>query len=59
MAEIREITSGLLYPEGPVGMDDGSVIVTELQTGRLVRVQTDGKKEVVILFTEENVMVDG
>ncbi len=28
-------------------MHDGRVIVTELQTGRLVRVQTDGKKEVV------------
>ncbi len=47
MPEIREITSGLLYPEGPVGMDDGSVIVTELQTGRLVRVQPDGAKAVV------------
>ena len=47
MAEIREITSGLLYPEGPVAMDDGSIIVTELQTGRLVRVQPDGKKDVV------------
>ena len=47
MPEIREITSGLLYPEGPVAMDDGSVIVTELQTGRLVRVQPDGAKTVV------------
>lgn len=47
MPEIREITSGLLYPEGPVAMDDGSVIVTELQTGRLVRVQPDGAKDVV------------
>ncbi len=47
MAEIREITSGLRYPEGPVAMDDGSVIVTELQVGRLVRVQPDGTKEVV------------
>ena len=28
-------------------MDDGSVIVTELQTGRLVRVQPDGAKDVV------------
>ncbi len=47
MADIREITSGLKYPEGPVAMDDGSVIVTELQGGRLVRVQSDGSKEVV------------
>lgn len=47
MPELREITSGLLYPEGPVAMDDGSVIVTELQTGRLVRVRPDGTKDVV------------
>ena len=45
--EIREITSGLQYPEGPVAMDDGSVIVTELKGGRLVRVRPDGTKEVV------------
>ena len=45
--QIREITTGLTYPEGPVAMDDGSVIVTELQGGRLVRVQPDGSKEVV------------
>ena len=47
MADIREITTGLKYPEGPVAMDDGSVIVTELQGGSLVRVQPDGSKEVV------------
>lgn len=47
MSEIREITSGLQYPEGPVAMDDGSVIVTELKGGRLVRVQPSGAKEVV------------
>lgn len=28
-------------------MDDGSVTITELQTGRLVRVQPDGTKDVV------------
>ena len=26
MAEIREITSGLLYPEGPVAVDDGRAL---------------------------------
>jgi gluconolactonase len=45
--QIREIATGLKYPEGPVAMDDGSVIVTELQGGRLVRVQPDGSKEIV------------
>ena len=35
MAEIREITSGLEFPEGPIAMDDGSVILTEIKRGTL------------------------
>ena len=31
MAEIREITSGLEFPEGPIAMDDGSVILVEIK----------------------------
>ena len=38
MAELQEITSGLAFPEGPVAMSDGSVIVTEIQGGRITRV---------------------
>lgn len=47
MAEIREIASGLAFPEGPVVMDDGSVIVVEIQAGRITRVQPDGTKQTV------------
>ena len=47
MAEIREITSGLEFPEGPIAMDDGSVILTEIKRGTLTRVKPDGTKEVV------------
>ncbi|HEV8716179.1 MAG TPA: SMP-30/gluconolactonase/LRE family protein [Candidatus Binatia bacterium] len=47
MPEIREITSGLEFPEGPVAMDDGSVLVVEVKRGTLTRVRPDGKKEVV------------
>ena len=47
MAELREITSGLEFPEGPVAMNDGSVLVTEIQGGRITRVQPDGTKETV------------
>jgi gluconolactonase len=43
--EITEITSGLGFPEGPVCMPDGSVLVTELQRGRITRVHPDGRKE--------------
>jgi gluconolactonase len=47
VAELQEITSGLDFPEGPVAMDDGSVIVTEIAGGRITRVAPDGSKDVV------------
>lgn len=47
MPQFREITSGLQFPEGPVAMADGSVIVTELRGGRIVRVTPDGAHETV------------
>lgn len=47
MAEIREVTSGLEFPEGPIATNDGSVLVTEIQGGRITRVKTDGTKETV------------
>jgi gluconolactonase len=43
----EEITSGLEFPEGPVWMPDGTVLVTELKGGRVQRVHPDGRKEVV------------
>jgi gluconolactonase len=45
--EITEITTGLRFPEGPVAMPDGSVIVTELGGGCLTRVRPDGSKSEV------------
>jgi gluconolactonase len=30
MVELREITSGLLFPEGPVALADGSILVVEI-----------------------------
>ena len=47
MPEIREITSGLQFPEGPIAMDDGSVLVVEIKRGTLTRVNPDGSKKVV------------
>lgn len=47
MPQIREITSGLQFPEGPVAMDDGSVLVVEITRGTLTRVRSNGAKEVV------------
>ncbi len=47
MSEITEITDGLRFPEGPVAMADGSVVVVELGGGCITRVFPDGKKETV------------
>lgn len=45
--DYRVVTDGLLFPEGPIAMADGSVLVVEIKGGRLVRVQPDGRKEIV------------
>ena len=45
--EGRVVTTGLRFPEGPVAMNDGSVLVVEVEGGRLTRVAPDGSKSVV------------
>lgn len=45
--KIREIASGLQFPEGPIAMDDGSVVLVEIARGTLTRVTADGKVQVV------------
>ncbi|MDF1585762.1 SMP-30/gluconolactonase/LRE family protein [Marinimicrococcus flavescens] len=47
MAEITEITSGLRFPEGPVAMPDGSVLVVEIERRTLTRVWPDGRQDIV------------
>src|SRR4029077_20537120 len=47
MPEMRELASGLQFPEGPVALDDGSVLVVEIKGGTLTRVAPDGTKTVV------------
>ena len=44
---LRELATGLKFPEGPVAMDDGSVIVVEIEAGRITRVKPDGKTQTV------------
>jgi len=43
----REIATGLKFPEGPVAMDDGSIIIVEIAIGRITRVKADGKTQTV------------
>lgn len=45
--EFVELASGLEFPEGPIAMDDGSVLLTEIARGTLSRVTPDGRVEVV------------
>jgi gluconolactonase len=47
MAEMREITTGLQFPEGPVAMPDGSVLVVEIARRCVTRVRPDGTREIV------------
>jgi gluconolactonase len=41
------LATGLAFPEGPIAMADGSVLVVEIMGGKLVRVAADGSKSVV------------
>ncbi|MFV8817527.1 SMP-30/gluconolactonase/LRE family protein [Haliea sp. E17] len=41
------LNTELEFPEGPVALDDGSVLVVEIMGGRLTRVDADGRKHVV------------
>lgn len=47
MQGLTEVASGLRFPEGPVAMPDGSVIVVEIEAGRITRCWGDGRKETV------------
>ena len=45
--DIRPLADGLQFPEGPVALADGSVLLVEIAAGRLTRVAPDGTKSVV------------
>ena len=47
MAEFELIASGLRFPEAPVVMDDGSVIVVEIERGCITRCWPGGRKAVI------------
>jgi len=44
---LTEITDGLRFPEGPIAMPDGTVILVEMFGPRLTRVHADGTTETV------------
>jgi len=45
--EGREFAKGLRFPEGPIAMADGSVLLVEIERGTLSRVDQKGRIEVV------------
>ena len=45
--ELIEVASGLAFPEGPIAMSDGSVILVEMFGPRLTRVRPDGTTETI------------
>jgi gluconolactonase len=46
--EIELVAEGFEFPEGPVAMADGSVILTEIKAQRLTRVSPDGRRETLV-----------
>lgn len=42
------VAEGFEFPEGPIAMADGSVILTEIKGRRLTRLKPDGSKETVV-----------
>ena len=47
MSELRTIATGLRFPEGPVVMKDGSIVLVEIERQTLLRVGPDGGQQVV------------
>ena len=44
---VKPLASGLRFPEGPIAMPDGSVILVEIERRTLSRVTPDGRVEVI------------
>ncbi len=45
--KLELVAEGLKFPEGPIAMADGSVILVEIQSGHLTRISPDGAKSLV------------
>ena len=44
---MKVVTRGLRFPEGPVALAGGSVLVVEIARGTLTRVHPDGRQSIV------------
>ena len=48
MNEQRVVADGLRFPEGPVVLADGSVVLVEIAASRIVRIGVDGTKTLLV-----------
>lgn len=47
LMDLRVVAEGLQFPEGPVALTDGSVLVVEIKGQTLTRISADGRKSLV------------
>ncbi|ALJ16359.1 SMP-30/gluconolactonase/LRE family protein [Sphingopyxis macrogoltabida] len=47
LLELEIVADGLAFPEGPIAMADGSILLVEIKGARLTRIASDGTKTVV------------
>ncbi len=47
MTDLTLVADGLMFPEGPIALPDGDVLLVEIAAGRLTRVAPDGTKRIV------------
>jgi len=47
MSDMTLVTDGLNFPEGPVALRDGRIVVVEIKTGTITAVSPDGTKEIL------------
>jgi gluconolactonase len=44
---MQQVAEGLQFPEGPIAMADGSVVLVEIRRGTLTRVTADGRRTTI------------
>ena len=47
MVEFIEVATGLSFPEGPVALPDGDILLVEIYAGRLTKVKPTGEKIII------------
>ena len=47
MSDMRVLATGLCFPEGPVAMPDGSIVLVEIERQTVTRVAPDGSMQVI------------